>query len=303
MVDLHTHTLYSDGTWDVKTLLLNASNNGVELLSITDHNTVKAHLELRDNDYSDYFKGRILTGAEFGCVFNDMKIELLGYNFDVDKMNDWLEVHYNNKNKNSNLIEEFRLLMEACHKNNIKIDNINYRVDMGWPTDVIFYAIKKYSENKIYFSDKEWDDDNYFFRCCTNKKDFPLYINCSYKVPNAKLVSNKIRELGGKVFLAHLFVYSLNNHERYLNELVKENIIDGVEVYYSKFTDEQIEFLEKYCQKNNLFMSVGSDCHGDKKPERKVGIGYGNMNVQIDAVDNWVGLYNYEYNRSYKLKK
>lgn len=288
MIDLHTHTTYSDGTWDVKTLLKNANENGVELLAITDHDTVKAHLELKKNDYSSYFKGKIIPGAEFNCVFNNAKIELLGYNFDVEKMNDWIEKVYNKEKKVPNLMEEFHLLMNACHKNKIKIDDINYKEDMGWPIDFIYESIKKYPENKKYFSDKEWTDIDYFFRCCTCNIDFPLYIDFSYQTPNAKLVSDEIRKLGGKVFLAHLFTYPLRDYKKYLDSLVENNIIDGVETYYSKFSDEEIIFIENYCKKNNLYMSAGTDCHGNKKPDRKIGIGYGNMNVQIDVVKDWI---------------
>ena len=35
-------------------------------------------------------------------------------------------------------------------------------------------------------------------------------------------------------------------------------------------------------------MSAGTDFHGMKKKERKIGIGYGNMNVQEDIVDDWI---------------
>ena len=86
MIDLHTHTKYSDGTWDVQKLLQEAEKNNVKLLAITDHDTVKAHLELEKLDYSKYYTGKIVSGAEFNCVFNNAKIELLGYNFDVHKM-------------------------------------------------------------------------------------------------------------------------------------------------------------------------------------------------------------------------
>lgn len=287
MIDLHTHTTYSDGTWDVKTLLKNANENGVELLAITDHDTVKAHLELKENDYSSYFKGKIIPGAEFNCVFNNAKIELLGYNFDIERMNEWIEKVYN-KEKKPNLMEEFNLLMNACHKNKIKVDDINYKEDMGWPIDFIYESIKKYPENKKYFSDKEWTDIDHFFRCCTCNIDFPLYIDFSYQTLNAKLVSDEIRKLGGKVFLAHLFTYPLRDYKKYLDSLVENNIIDGVETYYSKFSDEEIKFVEKYCKKNNLYMSAGTDCHGNKKPDRKIGIGYGNMNAQIDVVKDWI---------------
>ena len=48
-------------------------------------------------------------------------------------------------------MKEFNLLMEACHKNNIKVDDIDYKEDMGWPIDFIYESIKKYPENKKYF--------------------------------------------------------------------------------------------------------------------------------------------------------
>lgn len=288
MIDLHTHTSYSDGTWDVKTLLENAQKNNVELLSITDHDSVKAHLELKEKDYSNYYDGKIITGAEFNCVFNNAKIELLGYNFNVEKMDKWIEKVYNIEKKSPNLMEEFQLLMNACHKNNIKVDDIDYKEDMGWPIDYIYESIKKYSENKKYFSNKEWNDIDHFFRCCTCNTDFPLYIDFSYQTPNAKLVSDKIRSLGGKVFLAHLFTYPLRDYLKYLDSLVSNNIIDGIEVYYSTFTKEETKFLEDYCKKNNLYTSAGTDCHGNKKPDRKIGIGYGNMNIKIDIVKDWI---------------
>lgn len=288
MIDLHTHTSYSDGTWDVKTLLENAKKNNVELLSITDHDSVKAHLELKEKDYSNYYDGKIITGAEFNCVFNNAKIELLGYKFDIEEMSKWIEETYNNERVKYNLIEEFNLLMSACHKNNIKVDDINYKEDMGWPIDCIYKSIKKYPENKKYFQSKEWEDKSHFFRCCTCNLDFPLYIDFSYQTPNAKIVSDKIRSLGGRVFLAHLFTYQLRDYLKYLDSLVSNNIIDGIEVYYSTFTKEETKFLEDYCKKNNLYISAGTDCHGNKKPDRKIGIGYGNMNIKIDIVKDWI---------------
>ena len=288
MIDLHTHTSYSDGNWDVKTLLRNAQKMKVELLAITAHDTVKAHLELKENDYSKYYTGKIIVGAEFNCVFNNAKIELLGYNFDAVKMDKWIGKVYSAEQKRPNLMEEFHLLMNACHKNNIKVDDIVYKEDMGWPIDYIYESIKKYPENRKYFSDKEWNDIDHFFRCCTCNIDFPLYIDFSSQLPNAKQVSDEIRRLGGKVFLAHLFTYPLRNYKKYLDSLVKDNIIDGIETFYSKFTDDEINFVKDYCQKNNLYMSAGTDCHGDKKPDRKIGIGYGNMNVSIDLVKDWI---------------
>ena len=39
MIDLHVHTNYSDGTWNLKKLLEEAEKAKIEILSITDHDT------------------------------------------------------------------------------------------------------------------------------------------------------------------------------------------------------------------------------------------------------------------------
>ena len=66
MIDLHTHTNYSDGTWSVEKLLKEAQQTGVEMLAITDHDTVKAHLELKEKDYSkiDFDSNELNTTAQ-----------------------------------------------------------------------------------------------------------------------------------------------------------------------------------------------------------------------------------------------
>lgn len=70
-----------------------------------------------------------------------------------------------------------------------------------------------------------------------------------------------------------------------MDKLREDHIIDGVEVYHSSFNKEQIEVLGKYCKKYNLYMSGGSDCHGERKPDRKIGVGYGNLNIQEEILE------------------
>ena len=79
----------------------------------------------------------------------------------------------------------------------------------------------------------------------------------------------------------------MNTVERYLNKMIDRNLLDGVEVYHSSFTDKQIETLEKYCMHRGLLMSGGSDCHGEKKKDRKLGMGYGNLNINKEIIQNW----------------
>lgn len=34
-------------------------------------------------------------------------------------------------------------------------------------------------------------------------------------------------------------------------------------------------------------MSGGSDCHGNKKPNRKIGVGYNNLNIADTVIRDW----------------
>lgn len=288
MIDLHTHTTYSDGYSSLELLLKDAEESKVTHLSITDHDTVEAYKELKQIDYSKIYSGKIIPGGEFNAMFNNAKIELLGYNFDIDKMDKWCKETYNKNSDYMALDKEFELMINTCHKNGIKIDNITYDKSMGWPMDVVFPAIKKYEENKKLFTDEEWNDRDYFFRCCSCITDFPLYIDLSNQMPCAKEVSSAIRNAGGKVFLAHIFLYPLKDHLAYLDKLRQDNIIDGIEVYHSKYTEEESKILREYAKKHNLLMSGGSDYHGTKKPDRKIGTGYDNLNISEEIVKDWI---------------
>lgn len=289
MIDLHTHTNYSDGVWNLKELLAEAKENKVEVLSITDHDTIDAYKELKENNYyKEIFKGKIIPGAEFNAFFENSKIELLGYKIDTDKIESWCNKTYKENPKYKlDLDNEFKILVNSCKKNNVKIDNIIYNKSIGWPIDVIRENIKKYPENKKLFKEIELNDKDLFYRNCTCNPKFPAYLDCSNSLPRAKEVSDTIRKANGLVFIAHIFVYSLEDHKKYLDKLREENIIDGIEVYYSKHTPEQIKFLEDYCKKYNLLISGGTDCHGNKEKGIHVGIGYGNMNIKKSQI-NWL---------------
>ena len=85
MIDLHTHTNYSDGTWNVKKLLEEAEKAKIEVLSITDHDTLKAYKDLENDEIKRIFNGKIISGIEFNTVYDGVTFHLLAYDFDVKK--------------------------------------------------------------------------------------------------------------------------------------------------------------------------------------------------------------------------
>ena len=87
MIDLHTHTAYSDGTDNLISLLKNAEKSKLEVLSITDHVTCQAYDELKNIDVKKYYSGKILKGCELYSTIEGQTVELLGYNIDTDIFN------------------------------------------------------------------------------------------------------------------------------------------------------------------------------------------------------------------------
>ncbi len=266
IIDLHTHTTHSDGKFSVSDLLKYAKYKNIDILAITDHDSVGAHIELLNSEVESIFNGKVLVGAELNAVFDGAKIELLAYNFNYVELKKWLDSKYSKEKQHENLKNEFNHLVKLCHTNKIKINSeIVYNPQVEYPVARIYKEIKKYEGNRIMFTEKEWNDSDCFYRSCTCNSKFILYIDFSINTPNAKECSDVIRNAGGKVFVAHLFKYNISNHVAFLDKLMNKNIIDGIEVYYPTFTQEQTQILEEYCIKNNLLMSCGSDYHGESK--------------------------------------
>ena len=156
-------------------------------------------------------------------------------------------------------------MMKSIKKSNLKIDEIIYDEKKGWPIDIIYPEVTKYDENRKYFKDEEWNDIDVFFNSCVTNKNFPVAVNFEIHYPNAKLVAEEVRKAGGKTFVAHVYRYNLEDEIAFLDMLKNDKIIDGVEVYHSSFTEKQSERLLEYCNKNNLLISGGTDCHRRKE--------------------------------------
>ena len=88
MIDLHLHTNYSDGTDSVKELLEKAEKQKLELISITDHDSVGAYFELEKHpEIRKKFSDEIVIGSEIKAIYDDINIEILAYGIDYKNIN------------------------------------------------------------------------------------------------------------------------------------------------------------------------------------------------------------------------
>lgn len=290
MIDLHMHTKYSDGTDTVIELLKRAQEKELEMISITDHDNCNAYEELKNIQIEDYYNGKIISGVELKTMIEGINIELLGYGINPDIINERVKKMYITQTE-KNLIEINRLYQKCIRLGIIFDDDFFEKYDKSeysYATDYLHERLIDKIENKKFIKDEEsWNDNAVFYRNYISNPNSELYTNMSDVVPSCEEVIKLIRDAGGLVFIAHIFIYGVNS-EKVLDEVTKNYKIDGIECIYSSFTTKQTEFLINFCRENNLYISGGSDYHGKYHPNIEIGIGHGNLNMSYDIIKEWV---------------
>lgn len=287
MIDLHMHTLYSDGTNTCKEILKKAQEKNLTYISITDHNNCKVYEDLKNPEIRKIFKGKILRGIELNTKILGIPIEILGYNIDTDFMNSNLHKLYIS-NQERNLIE-LKEIYKICIENNIDVgENFieNYDSNM-YASKYLHNIITKSKKNKKLIDEESWNDSNIFYRKYMSNPSTLFYVNTGDVIPTFENASKIVRDAGGLVFIPHIFEYRENSN-KILEYILNNYKIDGIECYYTTFSKEQSSFLVDLCQKKHLFMSGGSDYHGDFKPKVDIAVGFGDLKVEEEkTINEW----------------
>ncbi len=82
IVDLHCHSTASDGALAPAALVERAHARGIELLALTDHDTVEGLDAARAE--ADRLGMRLVNGIELSCVWGGATVHILGYAFQQD---------------------------------------------------------------------------------------------------------------------------------------------------------------------------------------------------------------------------
>ena len=197
MIDLHMHTTYSDGTESVETVLKKCEEKKLDYISITDHNTALAYLELENQDIRKTYSGKIIPGIELNTKILGIPIEILGYGIDYNKMNELLKDIYIPADKR-NLIEAKRLY-DKCINYGIKLDNNcmeKYSSNM-FASRYFHEQITKNPLNKTLISDEAWESSKIFYRQYMSDPKMPLYVEMDDFVPNFQTASTLIKKCRG----------------------------------------------------------------------------------------------------------
>lgn len=289
MIDIHTHTLHSDGADTVQQLLCHAQELGLTHLSITDHNTVSAYRDPAMEHWQELYHGTLLRGIEITCMYKGEIVEVLGYGYDLDKLEALLPglvLPFREKQ-----LREAKLIANAFQKAGVRFDprNIVFDPDHESARKAFLAELKRYPENLCLVTDPASLERSSAF---TRKEIYnplsPLYVDESSLYPTLQQASDAIHAAGGISLLAHLYIYAHAAEFRTeLDDIVAWAKLDGVECAHSEFTVEQIADLEQYTAEKGLLRSGGSDYHGTRKPKISMGSGQGQLCIPESYLENW----------------
>lgn len=290
MIDIHMHTIYSDGDKTVEEVLKMCEERKLEYISITDHDTCKQYedIALKDNKI---FSGKIIKGSELHAVFENKNIEILAYNINPIIINEWCKKYYSeDKLKEQQEICRKRLF-EICDKHGLVYDKSKIRKPKKASEYVerpIYEEVMTHKENHKILGEFT-ESFGVFFRKGLANPESSYFMNHVEFRPKYKEVIDIIHKAGGKVFLAHPFEYKFKDTIGFINDLRQESELDGIECFHpSSADDNKKDILVEYARKNNLYISGGSDYHGSPKPDIEIGIGRGNLNISKEIIEEWI---------------
>jgi len=257
-VDLHLHTNYSDGDLSPDELIHLAKKNKLDLIAITDHDTITGLKNIHNRDNID-----IINGIEFSCKVDKGRMHLLGYNIDINnkELNEKInELRDNSLNTLLSLIVQLKVDYGIVFKYDDIKDLINSNHHLGRP-DLAKLLIKYGYIKEVQEAFDKYLNDSYDKIRGTNKW-------LTYKEAIELIVKS-----GGIPVLAH--PKSLNLSEKELLFLIKDMVkcgLKGIEVYHSSHSDENIKLFENISRELGLIISGGSDYHGKiTKPDIEIG--------------------------------
>ncbi|MBR1396559.1 MAG: PHP domain-containing protein [Selenomonadaceae bacterium] len=245
--DLHTHTIFSDGSFSPEELIAAAKKIGLSYLGITDHDTVDGIAHLYENGLYPNKSINIIPGIEFSASNPDHDIHIVGYNIDIyngnllDKLNDVIEARWT----------RFSEILDKLQSNGLSIKE----------TDVLKIAGTSRSIGRSHIARALVR--NGCFKTVREAFDKMLQKGKPAYVPRYLLELEEIIELihraGGTAVLAHP---KLIGDDNLVEEICTNHHIDAIEAFYPKHTVEDTNLYIETAKKFNLLITGGSDFHG-----------------------------------------
>ncbi|HHX8447443.1 TPA: RNase RNM [Vibrio diabolicus] len=248
-IDLHSHTTASDGRLEPKDLVERALSFDIEVLAITDHDTVDGLALAKQHVQDNNLPIKIINGIEISTVWQNKDIHIVGLNIDPEN-------------------EQLSALIEQQKQHRIiRSELIAERLQKATREGVLEEVRQIAGDapvTRAHFA--KWLVDNGYAK--TMQMVFKKYLtrnNPGYVPPNwcsMKDAVDAIHAAGGLAVLAHPGRYKLTAKwiKRLLAAFVEANG-DAMEVAQPQQAQQERRNLADYAIQYKLLASQGSDFH------------------------------------------
>lgn len=243
--DLHTHTIFSDGSYSPEELVAEAKKIGLTYFAITDHDTVEGVKFLYENGlYPD--KGiKLIPGIEFSANHPEHDVHIVGYNIDIyngalsEMIDEIVEARW----------ERFSEIIKNLQAAKYNIREADVLKIAGDSKSVgRFHIAKALVKTGAFNTIRE-----VFEKLLAKGK--PAYAPRYF--PEIDKVIDVIHQAGGIATLAHPL---LVGDDGLVEEICAK--IDCLEIYYPFHKPQDVQRYKILANKYNLMVSGGSDFHG-----------------------------------------
>ncbi len=269
--DLHTHSVFSDGTDTPFEIVKKAKEVGLSAVALTDHNTASGLNDfIRAGKELDF---EVIGGVEFSADYIDREVHVVA-----------LYVKEEDYSKIVNFFSEFSKRKEESNRNLIKGLN-TIGINLSYEKMLLEAPSGKINRANIgaelvklgYVKNIE----EAFETVLSKERGF--YVEP--KRPTAEETIKFINDIGAVSILAHPLL-SFNKEElKSALKTMKQAGLKGIETNYSTFTQEETNFLFSLAKEMFFIESGGSDYHGANKPDIALGVGKGNLSVPYEFLE------------------
>lgn len=271
-IDLHMHSIYSDDGQYTPTKLVEMCHDvGVKIMSIADHNSVKANEEAMTK--AKELGIQYIPSIEIDCTFKGVNLHVLGLGIDY-KANVFKEIE-ENVIKQELACSNEKIILTNKLGFNVTKEELDSLSDNGIYTGEMFAEIllnkEEYKDHELLKPYREGGNRsdnpyvNFYWDYYAQGK--PCYTQIQY--PSLEETIEIIKSNGGKAILAHP-----GNNLKGKYELFDEMItigLQGVEAYSSYHTSQTNEYFYHKAKEYNVLFTCGSDFHGKTKPSISLG--------------------------------
>lgn len=271
MIDLHCHTLHSDGTDTPEALALHGDGARLTALCLTDHDTlggIPAFLAMQPQ-----VKVRLLVGTELSCNFLGRSLHVLGLLVnpgDVRFLTRLEELRRRRDDRNQRML--LRLAELGCP---ISQEDVQAQSDTPLLSRVHF--AKALAARG-------------FVRRAPDAFERLIGDDCPGFVPREELspfeAARWIREAGGVPVVAHpgRFAGGGFRWDEAMADLQKLGL-EGLEGYYGEYRASEQTYFTRLAARLGMVVTGGSDYHGAHKPGLRLGSGRGGLKVPDDLLE------------------